>query len=788
MYKDFCTPFRFFGWGKCRIRGDSRQVRYAWRNAALHWQGIAGWRLLHGTHVLGEEAPHATRPVPNCGRRCTNEDGLGPEWFAPTELRGAILVSCMAGVCTNGASVMAHTTRGMCDQLTSSTTTSSGRALGPTTRRNNEDFPEARRTSRRSNLVLQRAVASQDFFTATPQDPVVALSSPLQTHHLPSLPERKKRTCYDLMGPRCYDLMGPRCYDLMGPRCYDLMGPRCYDIMGPRCYDLMGPRCYDLMGPRCYDLMGPRCYALSPLNRGRKPRAPRRVATAGRKWQCYTDDGIRSSTDVVNKLNIYSRLISAEDESSQLPESHTVDCCNSRAALCRGLRIFLQLSPVVSPSGLKFRGGGGGIVGKEGGVWMNSARINQHINLSSPELTSREPLSEKGSEHGAAPDCKGCGNGKSLRKPADQRHRPPRFPRTRTRVATPPGIEPGSPWWEASLRRQAEVRPTCCQIPSATSELTICHVGGTWARALDAPTTEDHPTRGLLFALPRQSLTTVDHATLTAVLATSKTMLAGMWSDVVAKRVRFPAGSLPDFRTWESCRTTPLVGVFFFLGDLPFPPALAFRRCSIGPTRFTPPLSALKTSMLRDITPLHTLLRNNNGRLHDDVQEQEAINNGAAVAYDIHYLAKQAENLIRREMLYQPLLMGRRGGGREATWPLGGGGGGLIYCECYWLLLESRFVAYSYLYVVRRSGCSHSHSREVTTRHLPSFSNPFLILANPRLLPTTGQEHVKKMGSEMMTRRMLEFSTMEKCHENIKRRVVRSRRIKGIEEEKMREH
>ncbi|KAJ8881690.1 hypothetical protein PR048_018176 [Dryococelus australis] len=36
--------------------------------------------------------------------------------------------------------------------------------------------------------------------------------------------------------------------------------------------------------------------------------------------------------------------------------------------------------------------------------------------------------------------------------------------------------------------------------------------------------------------------------------------------------VRFPTGSLPDFRTWESSRTMPLVDVS---------PALAFRRCSI---------------------------------------------------------------------------------------------------------------------------------------------------------------------------------------------------------------
>ncbi|KAJ8885053.1 hypothetical protein PR048_011249 [Dryococelus australis] len=43
--------------------------------------------------------------------------------------------------------------------------------------------------------------------------------------------------------------------------------------------------------------------------------------------------------------------------------------------------------------------------------------------------------------------------------------------------------------------------------------------------------------------------------------------------------VRFPGRSLPDFRMWESCRTTPLVGGFS--RGSPVSPALAFRRCSI---------------------------------------------------------------------------------------------------------------------------------------------------------------------------------------------------------------
>ncbi|KAJ8872433.1 hypothetical protein PR048_026037 [Dryococelus australis] len=46
----------------------------------------------------------------------------------------------------------------------------------------------------------------------------------------------------------------------------------------------------------------------------------------------------------------------------------------------------------------------------------------------------------------------------------------------------------------------------------------------------------------------------------------------------LANRIRLLAGSPPDFRTWESCRTVPLVGGFSQGSP---PPAFAFRRCSI---------------------------------------------------------------------------------------------------------------------------------------------------------------------------------------------------------------
>ncbi|KAJ8888577.1 hypothetical protein PR048_008069 [Dryococelus australis] len=51
------------------------------------------------------------------------------------------------------------------------------------------------------------------------------------------------------------------------------------------------------------------------------------------------------------------------------------------------------------------------------------------------------------------------GNGRSARKPADQRHRPARFPLAKIRGATLSGIEPGLPWWETSSLTAQPPRP-----------------------------------------------------------------------------------------------------------------------------------------------------------------------------------------------------------------------------------------------------------------------------------------------------------------------------------------
>ncbi|KAJ8894598.1 hypothetical protein PR048_007262 [Dryococelus australis] len=49
-------------------------------------------------------------------------------------------------------------------------------------------------------------------------------------------------------------------------------------------------------------------------------------------------------------------------------------------------------------------------------------------------------------------------------------------------------------------------------------------------------------------------------------------------------RARYPAGSLPDFRMWESCWTMPLAGGFYW--STPISPALEFQRRSILGSHF----------------------------------------------------------------------------------------------------------------------------------------------------------------------------------------------------------
>ncbi|KAJ8892422.1 hypothetical protein PR048_005002 [Dryococelus australis] len=61
-------------------------------------------------------------------------------------------------------------------------------------------------------------------------------------------------------------------------------------------------------------------------------------------------------------------------------------------------------------------------------------------------------------EYGGAPEFQGRGNGRSPRKPAYQRQRRAPIPTSENPGVARPGIEPGSPWWEASRLTAAPIQ------------------------------------------------------------------------------------------------------------------------------------------------------------------------------------------------------------------------------------------------------------------------------------------------------------------------------------------
>ncbi|KAJ8895716.1 hypothetical protein PR048_001053 [Dryococelus australis] len=102
-----------------------------------------------------------------------------------------------------------------------------------------------------------------------------------------------------------------------------------------------------------------------------------------------------------------------------------------------------QASPLSIIPGLPQEGGGseaasafGRLRGEEGGEDGGSPPTHTHTHARSRTAHIAGQLSA--TNYGVAPECKGGGNGRSPRKPADQRHRPARFPRAKFR-SDPPG-------------------------------------------------------------------------------------------------------------------------------------------------------------------------------------------------------------------------------------------------------------------------------------------------------------------------------------------------------------
>ncbi|KAJ8876809.1 hypothetical protein PR048_021256 [Dryococelus australis] len=147
------------------------------------------------------------------------------------------------------------------------------------------------------------------------------------------------------------------------------------------------------------------------------------------------------------------------------------------------------------------------------------------------------------------PECKGGGKRETSEKTRQPAASSSTTPTCENPGVTPPGIEPGLP--STSLTNHEE------------EILSNCQTGVNRASGFHAhhPATCNSITRAHLYQKCFQTPST------------------GRSSPTKTNRVQSPAGSLPDFRMWESCRTTPLVGGFY--QGSPISPDLSFRCCSI---------------------------------------------------------------------------------------------------------------------------------------------------------------------------------------------------------------
>ncbi|KAJ8870382.1 hypothetical protein PR048_029403 [Dryococelus australis] len=100
-------------------------------------------------------------------------------------------------------------------------------------------------------------------------------------------------------------------------------------------------------------------------------------------------------------------------------------------------------------------------------IGCQDLEVKSRLNLVTHSLTSRrgfvdrimQPMRAERGDYGAALECKGGRNGISPRRPADQRQLPAGFPHDTFVGVTPPGTQPGYPWWEASSTTTKPSRP-----------------------------------------------------------------------------------------------------------------------------------------------------------------------------------------------------------------------------------------------------------------------------------------------------------------------------------------
>ncbi|KAJ8876839.1 hypothetical protein PR048_021286 [Dryococelus australis] len=154
---------------------------------------------------------------------------------------------------------------------------------------------------------------------------------------------------------------------------------------------------------------------------------------------------------------------------------------------------------------------------------------------------------------------KGGRNGRSPRKSADQHSSSGTVPTCENPV-TWPGIEPGSPWSEASVLVAQPPRPP------KTSEVSIEQRRNTRAGETSDP--QDIPHTGVIVRHDFPHVKILERPRREP----NPVRLSGRLSPTKEKPGSVPGRVAPDFRMWQSCWTMLLVGVFS--RDMPFPPPL----------------------------------------------------------------------------------------------------------------------------------------------------------------------------------------------------------------------
>ncbi|KAJ8870270.1 hypothetical protein PR048_029291 [Dryococelus australis] len=152
---------------------------------------------------------------------------------------------------------------------------------------------------------------------------------------------------------------------------------------------------------------------------------------------------------------------------------------------------------------------------------------------------------------------------------------------------TRPGIEPGSHWWEASRLTAQPPWPLCGNSNPALLVFhrvdSTCHSQFVPCSTFFPPSVFDMTSTlgsGINYVL--KGAITPKTAYLPGTAVTERLACS---PPTKVNRVRSPAGSLPDFRMLEPCRTMPLVGGFS--RGSPVSPAPSLRCCSILTSRPT---------------------------------------------------------------------------------------------------------------------------------------------------------------------------------------------------------